>query len=400
MTSRPRRLAEIRRVLAHNPVCGLLGPRQCGKTTLARAFAGRRSDAHVFDLETAAGRARLAQPEIAFSGLRGLVVIDEVQRAPQLFETLRPLADRPGAPARFLLLGSASPDLVRGVSESLAGRIGFVNLGGFDLTEVGARNLRRLWSRGGFPRSFLAGSDDLSLRWRADFIRTFLERDVPQLGIRIPSETLRRVWMILAHLHAQVWKGAELARSLGVGEHTVRRYLDVLAGTYLVRLLPPWFENVSKRQVKAPKVYIRDSGLLHALLGLGSLEEVMAHPKLGASWEGFAIEQVLAQASGAEAYFWGTHAGAELDLMLIHRGRRYGVEFKYADAPTMSRSLHVALGDLRLERAWILHPGSARYPVHERVEVLPLSEAPRSLGFLQDAARGGRPRRRRRRKPA
>ncbi len=375
MISRPRHLPAIRSILAHNPVCALLGPRQCGKTTLARMLLRGRKDTPVFDLETAGGRARLAQPELALSPLSGLVVIDEIQRESKLFEVLRPLADRSRRPARFLILGSASPDLVQGVSESLAGRVGFVDLGGFELMEVGARHMRTLWLRGGFPRSYLARDHSLSLRWRRDFVRTFLERDVPQLGIRIPAESLRRFWMMLAHYHAQVWNGAELARSLGVTEHTVRRYLDVLAGTYLVRQLPPWFENISKRQYKSPKVYVRDSGLLHALLGLTTWEELTAHPKLGASWEGFALEQVIAHAPDADAYFWGTHAGAELDLLLIHRGQRYGFEFKYSDAPTMTKSLHVALSDLNLERAWIVYPGEESYPVHRSVEVVPLEEA-------------------------
>ena len=390
MVRRPRYLAEIEYVLARNPVCALLGPRQCGKTTLARAVIRDRKDTHFFDLETAAGRARLGEPELSLAPLEGLVVIDEIQLEPRLFEALRPLADRRGTPARFLILGSASPDLIRGASESLAGRVGFVDLGGFDLTEVGARHLRKLWLRGGLPRSCLARSETASLRWRRDFVRTFLERDVPQLGIRIPAQALRRFWMMLAHYHAQIWNGAELARSLGVNEHTVRRYLDVLAGTYLVRQLPPWFENISKRQYKAAKVYVRDSGLLHALLGLGSWRELEAHPKLGASWEGFALEQVLALSSGADAYCWGTHAGAELDLLLLHRGRRYGIEFKYRDAPVMTRSLHVALADLRLDRAWIVYPGTERYQVHRQVEVVPLEEVGGRLAFMRGPGVAGR----------
>lgn len=375
-------LDEIGQVLGHNPVCALLGPRQCGKTTLAQELLRGSKESHVFDLESATGRARLAQPELALAPLKGLVVIDEIQREPKLFETLRPLSDRRGNPARFLILGSASPDLLRGASESLAGRIGFVDLGGFNLREVGVKQLRKLWLYGGFPRSFLAETEALSFRWRRDFIRTFLERDVPQLGIRIPAEVLRRFWLMLAHYHGQIWNGADLARSLGVTEHTVRRYLDVLTGTYLVRQLPPWFENLSKRQYKAPKVYVRDSGILHALLGLGSWNELSAHPKLGASWEGFALEQVLTQAHGADAYFWGTHAGAELDLLLIHRGRRYGIEFKYGQAPTMTKSLHIALADLRLDRAWIVYPGTETYAVHKKVEVVPLADIAIRLPFV------------------
>ena len=269
-------------------------------------------------------------------------------------------------------------------------RVGFVELGGFDLTEIGTENTRKLWLRGGLPRSYLARNHSLSLRWRRDFVRTFLERDVPQLGIRIPAESLRRFWMMLAHYHAQIWNGAELARSFGVSEHTVRRYLDVLAGTYLVRQLPPWFENISKRQYKSPKVYVRDSGLLHALLGLTTWEELATHPKLGASWEGFALEQLLALAPDADAYFWGTHAGAELDLMLIHRGQRYGFEFKYSDAPTVTKSLRIALADLNLNGAWIVYPGKERYRVHERVEVIPLQEALTCPPFQKSASRRGK----------
>lgn len=380
---RPHHLAAVESALVSNPVCALLGPRQCGKTTLARQVAARRKHAHVFDLERASGRARLADPELALAPLEGLVVIDEIQRQPELFAALRPLADRPASRARFLVLGSASPDLVRGVSESLAGRVGFVDLSGFDLGEVGAAHWRTLWLRGGFPRAYLAPSEARSLSWRRDFIRTFLERDVPQLGIRVPGEALRRFWLMLAHYHGQIWNGADFARSLGVSEHTVRRYLDLLSGTYVVRQVPSWFENIGKRQYRAPKVYVRDSGLLHALLSLRDRSELEAHPKLGASWEGFALEQVLSAVGTGEAFFWGTHAGAELDLLLFRRGRRYGVEFKYGGAPAMTRSLHIALADLGLERAWIVYPGTERYPVHEKVEVLPLADVPGCLAFLR-----------------
>ncbi len=313
-------------------------------------------------------------PELTLSELQGLVVIDEIQRLPGLFATLRPLADRPGQPARFLILGSASPELVKGASESLAGRVSFVDLGGFSLEEVGADSLPLLWQRGGFPRSFLAASDGASERWRQNFIRTFLERDIPQLGIRIPAETLRRFWMMVAHYHGQIWNGAELARSLGVSETTVRHYLDLLTGTFLLRQLPPWFENLGKRQYKAPKVYVRDSGLLHSLLGARRRDELLGRPKLGASWEGFALEQALNAAGSAEAFYWGTHAGAELDLVLFRGGRRYGVEFKHADAPAMTKSMHIALEDLKLERAWFVYPGKESYLVHEKVRVCPLPE--------------------------
>lgn len=390
--SRLRRRDDVERTLRRSPVCALLGPRQCGKTTLAREVFRSAGGSAWFDLETAAAREALSRPELALSGLRGLVVIDEIQRDPRLYAALRPLADRDAAPARFLVLGSASPDLVRGASESLAGRVGFVDLGGFDLSEVGADALRSLWLRGGFPRSLLAPTDDESLAWRRDFVRTFLERDVPALGIRIPSETLRRFWTMIAHYHGQVWNGAELARSLGVGEHAVRRHLDVLVGAYVVRRIAPWHENLAKRQFKSPKVYVRDSGILHTLLGIGSEEALFGHPKVGASWEGFALEQILSLAPDAEAYFWGTHGGAELDLLVLHGGRRYGVEFKCADAPGMTKSLHVALRDLSLDRAWIVHPGEGRYPVHEKVEAIPLAEAVRTLPFLARPPGGPSPR--------
>jgi hypothetical protein len=374
MIQRPQAMKAVATALEESAVCALIGPRQCGKTTLARQI-GEKQEAHFFDLETATGRARLEQsPELTLSELQGLVVIDEIQRLPGLFSTLRPLTDRPDLPARFLILGSASPALMKGASESLAGRLSFVDLGGFRLDEVGVQNLAALWLRGGFPRSFLAASDGASERWRRNFIRTFLERDIPLLGIRISAETLRRFWMMVAHYHGQIWNGAELARSFGVSETTVRHYLDLLTGAYVLRQLPPWFENIGKRQYRAPKVYVRDTGLLHSLLGIRRRDELLGHPKLGASWEGFAIEQILDVAGATEAFYWGTHAGAELDLVLFRGGRRYGVEFKRADAPLMTKSLHIALEDLKLDRAWIVYPGKERYPVHEKVLVCPLPE--------------------------
>ena len=379
MIRRTHYLEAVRAALAANPVCALLGPRQCGKTTLARLLAAGRQS-HYFDLETVSARARLARPELAPTSLTGLVVIDEIQRRPELFAALRPLADRVPSKARFLILGSAAPHFVRGVSETLAGRVGFVDMAGFDLREVGRTAQAKLWLRGGFPRSFLATNEARSAAWREDFIRTLLERDIPQLGIRIPSEALRRFWMMLAHYHGQIWNGAELARALGVSEHTVRGYLDVLTGTYLVRQLQPWFENLSKRQYKAPKIYLRDSGLLHALLSISSRDDLEGHPKYGASWEGFALEQALAAAGPGQAFFWGTHAGAELDLLLFRRGRRYGVEFKASDAPGMTKSLRIAMQDLKLSKAWIVYPGKASYRVEERVEVIPVHELAAKLG--------------------
>lgn len=386
MINRPRVLRELKTALAGNPVAVLLGPRQCGKTTLARLLM-RKAQATVFDLERAADRAKLQSAELVLGGLKGLVVLDEVQRQPELFTLLRPLADRPKAKTKFLLLGSASPELVNGVSESLAGRAGFVDMGGFELGDLGAERQDRLWLRGGLPRSFLARDEGASLAWRQDFVRTFLERDLPQLGIRIPSVRLLRFWTMVAHYHGQIWNGAELSRSLGLSEKTVRAYLDLLTGALVLRQLPPWFENLGKRQYKAPKVYVRDTGLLHALLSIEDRLELAGHPKYGASWEGFALEQVLSVADSRQVFFWGTHSGAELDLMLMLGGKRYGVEFKCADAPVMTKSLHIALEDLELERAWIVYPGKEDYPVHEKVRVCPLADLLRQLATGRFAPR-------------
>ena len=303
------------------------------------------------------------------------MVIDEVQHSPSLFETVRVLVDRPGNPARFLLLGSASPSLVRGVSETLAGRVGLVDLAGFDLGEVNPDAWRGLWLRGGFPRSWLAANTSGSALWRRNFLRTFLERDLPSFGITIPAERLRRFWTMVAHYHGQVWNAAEFARALGASEGTARNHLDILVGAFMVRALPPWFENLGKRQVKSPKVYLRDSGLLHTLLGLPHARALSGHPKIGASFEGFAIEQILAAFDTRDAYFWGTHGGAELDLFIRHHGKRYGFEFKYADAPGSTRSMRVALQDLRLDHLWVVYPGGETYDLDERLSVVPVAEA-------------------------
>ena len=382
MIPRPRVLERISRTHTHHPIAALLGPRQCGKTTLARMIA-EREPCTFFDLENPVDSRRLSVPMRALEGLSGLVVIDEVQRKPDLFELLRVLVDRPKNAARFLLLGSASPHLVRGVSESLAGRIGFIDLSGFDLQEVGWGQRDRLWARGGFPRSFLASDEPASLAWREDFVRTFLERDIPQLGITIPAETLRRFWTMIAHYHGQIWNAAQFARSLGTSEITARRYLDILAGAYVVRILPSWFVNMRKRQIKAPKIYIRDSGILHALMQLQTLGDVQSHPKLGASWEGFALEQVIGVLDTRDAYFWATHAGAELDLLVRLGGKPYGFEFKYADAPGTSRSMHAAIEDLSLEHLWVVYPGHQEYPLHDKISVIPISAIPQIAAALR-----------------
>ena len=376
MLPRPDCLRQLETALARSPVTALLGPRQCGKTTLARHIADSHSagQATFFDLESAPDERRLENPELALGRLRGLVVLDEIQRLPHLFNVLRVLADRPAAPAKFLILGSASPVLVRGVSESLAGRVEFVELGGFDVAEAGQSNWLELWRRGGSPRSFLAASDDDSNAWRSDFVRTFLERDIPQLGISTPAAAMRRFWTMLAHWHGQTWNAAELGRAMSATDKTVRRYLDLLTGTFMVRQLQPWFENVAKRQVKAPKVYLRDSGLLHTLLDIPDEAALFAHPRVGASWEGFVVEQVLRVLRVRDAWFWGAHSGGKVDLLVRHAGRRIGFEAKFNEAPKLSRSMHQVVDLLALDHLFVLCPTRAEYPLAERVTVLPARE--------------------------
>jgi predicted AAA+ superfamily ATPase len=350
----------------------LVGPRQVGKTTLARSFVPAGSPAF-FDLEDPRVEAQLEAPLLALEPLRGLVAVDEVQRAPELFKVLRVLMDRDPPPARFLLLGSASPGLLRQASETLAGRVEVIEIGGFALDELGGGALERLWLRGGYPRSYLAAGEADSRAWRDAFTRLFLERDLPLLGINVPAPAMRRFWTMLAHLNGQVWNAAEPARSLGVNESTVRRHLDWLTQTFMVRQLQPWFENLGKRQVKAPKIYFRDTGLLHALLGIADAATLAAHPKSGASWEAFALEQVLEIAAPDEAWFWATHAGAEVDLLMIKDGRRVGIEFKRADAPRLTASMRIAMRDLRLDSLYAVYPGDRRYPLADAVEAVPLS---------------------------
>lgn len=374
--------------LDRSPVVALLGPRQCGKTTLARQLAAKREH-EFFDLERPTDVARLLAPMLALENLAGLVVIDEVQSAPELFGVLRVLVDQPENRAKFLLLGSASPHLVRGVSESLAGRVAFVEMSGFNLRETGEKNLRPLWIRGGFPRSFLAESERTSYQWRDDFIRTFLERDIPQLGITIPAQRLRRFWTMIAHYHGQIFNAAEFARSLDVSESTARRYLDLLSGAYVIRQLQPWHENLKKRQVKSPKVFVRDSGLLHTLLSLETADALAGHPKYGASWEGFALEQVLAIAEVKDPYFWAIHSGAEVDLFFIKNGKRFGFEFRCSDAPELTRSMATAISDLSLDELFVVYPGAKKYRIGERATVVPLGEVG-SDWLTLDTRRAGR----------
>jgi len=366
-------IARIRKALKRSRVVALLGPRQCGKTTLARQFVPVDS-LNYFDLEDTASVARLSEPQTALAPLRKLIVIDEIQHRPELFPTLRVLADRRPLPARFLILGSASPELLKQSSETLAGRLETIDLDGFRLSDLGTEAMPRHWLRGGFPLSYTARTETDSIAWRKQFLQTFIERDLPQLGVTIPSIALRRFWNMIAHYHGQIWNGAELARAMAVGEPTVRRYLDLMSGVFMVRQLPPWFENLKKRQVKSPKIYVRDSGLLHTLLGITSRRDLEYHPKVGASWEGYAIEEVLKVLQPDEAYYWATHGGAELDLLLFKNGRRIGVECKRMDAPTLTPSMRIAMEDLKLDELYVLYPGSKRYPLAEKVTAVPLTE--------------------------
>lgn len=375
MINRPAYLEALKTAIRRSPVTALLGPRQTGKTTLARMFAEEKI-ATFFDLESIPDQRRLQNPEWVLGNPEGLVILDEIQLMPELFGTLRVLVDRPGQKARFVILGSASPEIIRNASETLAGRIEFVDLNGFDLAEVGSSNWESLWMRGCFPRSFLAKNEADSLTWREGFIRTFLERDIPQLGIQIPATAMRRFWTMLAHYHAQTWNASELSRAMGVSDKTVRGYLDILTGAFMVRQLQPWYENTSKRQVRAPKVYLRDSGLLHSLLNIQDEHTLLGHPKVGASWEGYVIEQVLQILRPSEAYFWAVHNSAELDLLFFHKGKRYGMEVKFSEAPEITRSMQIALHDLDLSHLWVIYPGADAYQVEKKISVLPLQKIP------------------------
>jgi hypothetical protein len=363
-------------LLQRHPVVAILGARQVGKTTLAGQIAAATGAPAVrFDLEDPEDLARLDNAKLALGELDGLVVIDEVQRLPELFPVVRVLVDRSDAKARFLVLGSASPELLHQSSETLAGRIAFHQLNGFSLDEVGAEQHARLWLRGGFPRAFLADSDPSSAEWRRQFVRTFLERDIAQLGIRVPAGTLDRFWRMIAHYHAQTWNGAELARAFGVSTTTVRRYLDTLTHALVLRQLPPWHENISKRQVRAPKVYVSDTGILHTLLGIETADDLHRHPKVGASWEGFVLQELTARldARPDECYHWATHAGAELDLLVVRGPRRLGFEVKRTTAPTTTRSMHAALESLHLDHLDVIHAGEHTFPMSERIRAVSFS---------------------------
>lgn len=373
LVSRSQYLEKLATATARSPVTALLGPRQCGKTTLARQFA-QKQKATFFDLESVPDQRRLQNPELALQGLDGLVVLDEIQVMPELFQVLRVLVDRPENRARFLILGSASPDIIKKASESLAGRIEFIELMGFNLIEADPQNWKNLWTRGGFPRSYLSETDANSLAWREGFIRTFLERDIPQLGINIPAITMRRFWTMLAHYHGQTWNASELARSMGLSDKSVRAYLDILTGTFMIRQLQPWYENVGKRQVKAPKIYFRDTGLFHSLLDIGDYHALLGHSKVGASWEGFALEQVLQILKPTQPYFWATYSGAELDLVFLSNGKKYGIEIKFNESPQLTSSMKTALDVLDLKHLWIIYPGEHIYPIAKKFTAWPLQK--------------------------
>lgn len=366
----------LKKLLKDNPIVAILGPRQCGKTTLSHQFSRLLStEVTAFDLENPRDAERLKDPLLALEDTKGVVIIDEIQRLPDLFPVLRVLSDR-SKKTKYLILGSASRDLIKQSSESLAGRISYLEIGGFSLEHIGAQNLGRLWIRGGFPRSYLASSEASSYQWREDFIATFLERDIPQLGIKVPAKSLRRFWGMLAHYHGQIFSASEIGRSLGVSDHTAQRYLDLLSGTFMVRQLRPWYYNTKKRLVKRPKIYFRDTGILHALLSLENRKDVLSHPKLGASWEGFALEEVIRQLhlKEEESFFWGLHTGAELDLVFEKKGKLYGIEVKYTQAPSLTSSMRFAFRELSLKHLWVVYPGKEEYSLAKDITVISLGE--------------------------
>ena len=367
MMNRNEYLKEIEIAFSVNPVCAILGPRQCGKSTLANMYAVTQTESHIFDLEDPTDLARLENPKLALIDLEGLIIIDEIQRRPDLFPVLRVLVDK--FKKRFLILGSVSRDLINQSSETLAGRISYLELTPFSLLE--ARDIKKLWLRGGFPLSYLAKDITTSILWRKGYITTFLERDIPNLGLNIPAETIRRFWMMLAHYHGNIFNASELGRSLGYSDTTIKRYLDILVGTFMIRRLNPWFENIGKRQVKSPKIYFKDSGILHSLLGITDNESLITNPKLGASWEGLALEEIIRyhKVDALDCYFWATHNNAELDLLIIQNGKKSGFEFKYTDAPKITASMRIAINDLKLDNLTIIIPGKHNFKLSNEINV-------------------------------
>ena len=370
---RVKELGILKERLGQFPVVAILGPRQCGKTTLAHQFARQnpQSEVHRFDLEDPRDLAKLENPTLTLEPLKGLIIVDEIQRRPELFPVLRVLADKHPS-VRYLILGSASRDLLAQTSESLAGRISYVELGGFSLEILPENSVQNLWVRGGFPRSYLASTEQASFQWREDFIATFLERDIPNLGIRVPANTLRRFWGMLAHHHGQIFNASEIGRSLSISDTTVRHYLDILSGTFMIRQLQPWFYNTQKRLVKRPKIYFRDSGIFHALLSIERHEDLLSHPKLGASWEGLALEQAIQYLNlrEEEAFYWGVHTGAELDFVFRAKGKLFGIEVKYQEAPTLTKSMASAVDELSLAHLWVLYPGKENYSLKKQISVV------------------------------
>lgn len=373
---RVKELKLLKERLKENPVVAILGPRQCGKTTLSKQFSRNVSEeVHFFDLEDPRHLARLENPTLALENLKGFIVIDEIQRKPDLFPVLRVLVDK-NSSAKYIVLGSASRDLIVQSSESLAGRISYIEMGGFSIEHLPAADIKKLWIRGGFPRSFLAESEQSSFQWRRDFVTTFLERDIPNLGIRIPARTLRQFWMMLAHYHGQIFNASEIGRSLSISDNTARRYLDLLSGTFVVRQLQPWYYNTKKRIVKRPKMYFRDSGILHALLSLDNYNAVTTYPKLGASWEGFAIQQVIEHLNlrEEETFFWAVHTGAELDLVFAKKGKLWGIEVKYDEAPKLTKSMKFAMSELSLSHLCVIYPGTENYPLDKNVSAVSIEK--------------------------
>ncbi len=368
-------LKKIEQAFRVTKVVAILGPRQCGKTTATKQYIEKQAHFPIqnyFDLENYRDRERLSDPLLSLSLLTGLIVIDEIQRAPNLFETLRVLVDNKDLNQRYLILGSASRDLIAQSSETLAGRITYLELTPFMFDEF--HQMEKLWLRGGYPLSILAESDEISVDWRKGYIKTFLERDIPSLGINIPAEQLRRFWMMLAHYHGNMFNASELGRSLGMSHKTMKEYADILTGTFMVRQLQPWYENIGKRQVKTPKIYIRDSGIFHTLIGINSEADLLLNPKLGASWEGFALEQIIfhLNAEQSECYFWGTHQQAELDLLIVRNGKKHGFEIKYSGAPKLTKSMQIAKEDLSLDSLTVIYPGDIEYPLTKDIHVKPL----------------------------
>ena len=378
MIERRGYIDRVNKGISRSPIVALLGPRQCGKTTLARMICDHQPSTY-FDLESQTDLRRLANPEMILASLQGLVVIDEIQTKSDLFAALRVIVDKPQNKCNFLILGSASPHIIKSVSETLAGRVEFVDMSGFDLTELGVKNWKKLWTRGGFPRSFLAHNEQDSFAWREGFIRTFLQRDIPQLGINIPAPAMRRFWSMLAHYHGQTWNASRIGSALGINDKTARSYLDILTQTYMIHQIQPWHENIRKRQVKSPKIYFRDTGLLHSLLDLRDFHTVTGHPQVGASWEGFAMEQIIRRMNPTQVYYWATYSGAELDMFMIINGQRYGIEFKFNEAPDKTKSMSIAVESLQLDKLLIVYPGENSWPINETIVVCPIDKVEESL---------------------